>query len=270
MLVRLSFQEAEVMRSLSNLIKANCTSYHQDCSKRIWIKPFEKHQEGIKENTTKSDGEQEEATVTLTPEQQQESILEQAKEEAKQILKQSEEEAKQEKERLKKEREKVLHQAKEEGFQKGYEDGKKEFTEKEEQLEVQKKENQVAYQKKLEQLEPHMIQLLITYLEKITGVFAEEHREIIFHLLHRAIQGLESSKTYCIKLSEQDYEEVKKKEEDIKKLFKADATVQIKKDSALQKNECQIELDSGVTDCSLNIQLKNLILDLKLMARISS
>ena len=45
-----------------------------------------------------------------------------------------------------------------------------------------------------------------------------------------------------------------------------DTQIEITEDSALKRNECLIETDAGVFDCSLDVQLDNLIKDIRLLS----
>jgi flagellar assembly protein FliH len=55
---------------------------------------------------------------------------------------------------------------------------------------------------------------------------------------------------------------------DLLNVLPTDATLRIVEEINLTKNQCLIETDQRVIDCSLDVQLNNLITDLKLLGGI--
>ena len=43
-------------------------------------------------------------------------------------------------------------------------------------------------------------------------------------------------------------------------------SLEIVKDATLERNQCLIETDGGIFDCSLDVQLENLIMDVKALS----
>lgn len=185
------------------------------------------------------------------------SIINKANEEAKSIIQSTKEEA-----------ERILEESKESGFQQGYQEGKEEVLKFQEDLKNQIEENAIEQQSVIQSIEPQYTDLVVKLLEKLTGIVSSEYKSVILHLIQKSLEDNENDERYCIRVSREDYEYVKNKVDEIKSLLKENAIVEIVIDSKLEKSQCFIETDTSVIDCSLDVQLENLVTDLRFLAGI--
>ena len=118
----------------------------------------------------------------------------------------------------------------------------------------------------VEQLEPKVASLLISLVQKLTGVLIEEKQEIILHLIEQAFLETEGSKSFLVRVSKEDYDFVSSHKTELLWKLKEGTELEIIKDPALYKGQCMVETDSKIIDSSLDVQLKGLIADLKLLA----
>lgn len=189
-----------------------------------------------------------------------EDIITNAKIEAEQII-----------QNAKLEGQKISEQLYTDAKRKGYEEGKQVAST---ELEIAKKHLQEQevnlkneYQQKLRNLEPEICSLLIELLDKLTGIVIEDKKDIITYLIHNALLHSDNSKSYLIKVSKDDYEYVLSKKDDLLDCVSGDSILfEVCLDRELNKNQCLIETDSSVIDCSLDIQLSSLIQDIKLLS----
>lgn len=188
-------------------------------------------------------------------------LITEAKKEAAHILEQAKQEAE-------KEKKDMIAAAQ----KKGYEDGmqqsvlqtqklKMDYEEKEKQLQKQ-------YEAMAEELEPKMTEILSSLIEKITGILVEDKEEVILHLAHKALNNLDKSKEYTIKVSKDNYDLVSARRSSLLGAIGRDVPLYITEDSNLKRNQCLIETDSHIINCSLDVQLSKLITDLKLLGGI--
>lgn len=200
----------------------------------------------------------EEPEVDLVAQAQEEAdqILAEAKAKADAILIEAEEQKKQ-----------VLIQAKEEGQMRGYEEGKAKADAEEmelrkelQQLETSLKED---YQKKLEQMEPQLVDVVAKVFEKVFHIQFGDKTEILLALVSDAIMDIEGSKEFRIRVSSVNFEFMESHRREIEERVGEDISLEIISDPLLEENQCTIETDSGMFDCSLGVQLENLIKDLK-------
>lgn len=192
--------------------------------------------------------------------QQREDIIAGARQEAADIIAAAEEEAKQMQDSL-------YEEACQKGYNEGLEKGKAEVEETKKELDMLIQKQKEDYQKQIETLEPEFVKLMCSYIEKITGIMVEDKEEIILHLIHNALIHGDRSKNYFIKTSKDDYDLVLSKKEELLDSAGEDAVIDIIMDGDLTKNQCFIETDNRVIQCSLDAELSSLIEDLKILSR---
>ncbi len=185
-------------------------------------------------------------------------LLEDARREAKAILDQARHEA----EQLKAE---TLAAARKQGYEEGQQRSLKELQRKTAELEQLKLQQQEEYQALLSELEPKTAELIAELITRITGILLEEHKDVILYLVERAFLELDKASSYTIRVSKEDYELLAGKKDYLAGLMEREISLSIQEDSNLKKNQCLIETELKVIDCSLDVQLTNLISDLKLL-----
>lgn len=257
---------------MSNLIKYNYIAYNKDDKKIIdsdsrsdLFKPlaFARVEDLTPESTEEEEdldsaepaAEEEEPGLT----EKAEEILNAAREQAGRIV----EEAEQQAESIRSE---AFRQGQEEGYEEGNKSAAEEIEELEHSLNQQILENQKEYQMQLEQLEPLFVNLMVSYLEKLTGIIIEDKRDVILHLVTTAVHKVERNHNFLIRVSGEDYSYVNSKREQLAATAGEEASVEIIEDKTFGKNQCIIETDDRIIDCSLDVQLKGLVDDLKLLA----
>ena len=287
--MKLLFPEAEVTRSLSsNLLKSYATNLQQEdtrviavneiMAKRleaIGIKAQPIGKEGFVSGLAApqvegADSEEDELGNIIKAESEQEITCEEAREEAENILAQAREDAarieREAREWAEQEKEKVLAQAKEQGYAEGLEQVRREnagleakFKEKEKQLEAE-------YQKLVDGLEPQFVDTITGIYEQIFNVELQSYRDIVCHLISTTIRKIEGSREFLIHVSKDDYSYVStQKEQLVAGITSSSATVEVIEDMTLAANDCFIETDGGIYDCGLGTQLSELKKKLKLL-----
>ncbi|WP_313132413.1 FliH/SctL family protein [Anaerocolumna sp.] len=191
--------------------------------------------------------------------QQREDIIAGARQEAADIIAAAEEEAK-------KMRDSLYEEACQKGYKEGFEKGKAAVEDSKKELDILIQKQKEDYQKQIETLEPEFVKLMCGYIEKITGIIVEDKEEIILHLIHNALIHGDRSKNYSVKTSKDDYDLVLSKKEEIYDCVGEDAVIEIIMDNELSKNQCFIETDNRVIQCSLDVELNSLIEDLKILS----
>lgn len=248
-------------RSLSNIIKAYSIRYENDgihtidANSRYEVIKLRNNLKVIENSKTspeKTDGEGEFKKIA-------EMKIAQAKQEAQVII----DEAKKEAERLKIE---TIEEAKKLGYEEGLEQGKIELSNQIAQYEEEKKKLHQEYESMVKNLEPFMVEVITTLIQKITGIMIENKKDIIFYLVDKAMKRMDLSTEYKIKVSKEDFEYMESRKDDLIRDLKKDVNLEIEEDSKLTKNQCLIETENQVIDCSLDTQLNNLITDIKLLS----
>jgi len=257
---------------LSNIIKAYAVQYRS--GSRILIDYKEKDPEIesrrlIKINKDRSEeGEFEEGLQAVVVDQVQPDedqkkeagkIIEDARRKADEIL----ETAKTEAARIK---ENAFRQASKQGYEEGYKKAILEAEKIKQELNEQRIRQDKEYQMLLGQIEGRVAELVASLVTKITGIMVEDKSDIILYLVEKGLKAYDNLDSYNIRVSSDDYEMLLSKKEYLEGIVNRE--IQITADSQLDKNQCLIECESKVIDCSLDVQLNNLTNDLKLLSSI--
>ena len=138
------------------------------------------------------------------------------------------------------------------------------------QYEYEMKANllQKQYEDRMHELEPEMVKILASLVQKITGIVVEDKEEVILYLIRNAIKNMDRSNEYTLRVSKDDYEYVSTRKDILIEAVGREVALYITEDINLQANQCMIETELQVINCSLDIQLNNLITDLKLIGGI--
>jgi len=202
-------------------------------------------------------------------------VVNSAKNEADEIVARAHEEVEQLRAEAYVEAENIKSQAKEEGYQTGYREGldaaRNECEEKKAELERQIQESAVRLKEKEQILvkttEHKMVELLCQLIPTITGVVIEDQKDVLFYMINVAMQDLDNSRHFVIKVSSDDYEEVSQRKEEIYGAMNPNIDMEVFEDAKLSPMQCLIETDNGIVDISLDVQLDNLKKALKLMVQ---
>lgn len=230
--------------------------YVDDAQDEFLVTKEGSFKEGIKATVVETRLTEEEENLMK---QQGEDIIAEARKQAADILANAEEEAK-------KTCDTLYEEACQKGYKEGYEKGKAAIEETKKELDILIEKQKADYQKQIEALEPEFVKLICSYIEKITGIIIEDKKEVILHLIHNAFIHGDKSKNYTIKTSKDDYDFVLSKKEVLYELVMEGSVIDVVMDKDLNKNQCFIETDNRVMNCSLDMELNGLIEDLRILS----
>ena len=113
------------------------------------------------------------------------------------------------------------------------------------------------YRNKLQHMEQQVVEVVVHVFEKVFHIQFDDKTEILLSLVSDAIMGIEGSKDFRIRVAEVNFEFMENHR------VGEDISLEMIADPMLEENQCMIETDSGIFNCSLGVQLENLIKDLK-------
>ena len=155
-------------------------------------------------------------------------------------------------------------------MQQGYEDGKlqaeREYNSLKAELNRKIKETEEEYEKQVSELEPAFVEIMIKYIEKITGIYSGDRNEVIMHVIHQAMTKQTPCRNFIIRVSHADYGTVLNSKPEILLWLPDGSQVEVVEDKMLNEGGCLIETDARIFDCSVDTQMKSLIEDLRLLA----
>ncbi len=189
-------------------------------------------------------------------EEEAEKIIKDAQTKAAAILKQAEEKA-----------DSVLQQARNDGYQDGRQKQLEELSQQETRLQEQYEALQSSlnenYAEKMKNMEKNLVDVILEVFNKVFHIQFDNKKHILMHLIDDAILNIEGDKKFRIKVAEENALFLENHREEILERVGGGIEIEIVADSSMDGNGCIIETDSGVFDCSLGVQLENLIKDLK-------
>ena len=204
-------------------------------------------------------GEQQAAASLENTNAEAERIIEEARLQAEQIIADANKNA-----------DAVFEEAKQNGYYEGHEKAQEEMNIKQAQLEVEldnkRKELEQEYNNLKESIEPELVEVITDVFRKVTGVVAEDNQEIILHLINDVMHNADGSRDYVIKVSPDDYKFLVNNQGKIYCAMSKEVNIDIVEDATLERNQCMIETNTGIFNCSLDIELNNLIKNIKLFS----
>ena len=157
------------------------------------------------------------------------------------------------------ERRQAIDEGKKQGYNEGYQQGLSEVDEMKQALAVEKQKLEEEYEQLVEELEPRFIDVITAVYNHIFGVELSDNRDILVHLIDSTLRKVESSRTFIVHVSAEDYPYVNmQKQSLIEGAIAGRGMIEIIEDIALSKGACLIETDGGIFDCGIDTQLEGL------------
>lgn len=147
----------------------------------------------------------------------------------------------------------------EQGYKEGYNKGTQEFEALKKELEEEKIRLKQEYDEQVLKIEPVLVDTILKVFEKVTYVLSEDNKDLVLNLVNSVLTKSEVSKEFLIKVSSYDYDNLVSNREKIYGAVSKKVQIEIIEEASFEKNQCVIESDSGIYDCSLDVQMNNLI-----------
>ncbi|MBR4754720.1 MAG: hypothetical protein IK054_05995 [Lachnospiraceae bacterium] len=161
----------------------------------------------------------------------------------------------------------IKNAAKDQGFAEGMAQATAKATEeaakRKQEFELERARLLAEHKEKLNEMEPQVVSVVADIFEKVFRIQFEGKKDIILNLVRGAVDGIENSKEFLIKVPKENLQFIMEHKEELQDKVGQYVSIEIISDGELTDNQCIIETDSGVFDCSLDIQLDNLVRDLK-------
>ena len=216
------------------------------------------------------DREENGSSIIKAPPEEQVPDLEEIKAQAQEILDDARTQADEMKETAQSEidaqRRWAMEEGKKEGYAEGYRKGVLEADKMKTELEAEKRRLEAEYDQLIEELEPKFIDTITEVYSHIFGVALADNRDILVHLVDSTLRQVESSRTFIVHVSREDYPFVNMQRQTFAEGAAAGrGTVEIVEDITLKQGECMIETDGGIFDCGVDTQLTELTNKLRML-----
>lgn len=264
------------MKSLSNLYKPWFVTNQKtrvidsDMLAQELIKKGLKKPASMQERQVDADGfapglVAEDATALI--QQEEEDYVAIAKEEAEQIVAEAKKQAEAIVAQAEEQKQNVLDSAREEGYANGKELFSRELQEQKEQLQAEFTQRQnsleTEYQEKRDSMEHELVDVILEVFNKVFHIQFDDKKELLLSLINNAILHIEGEKNFRVKVADENVQFVESHKESIYERVGHDIRLEIIADPTMTGSDCVIETDSGVFECSLGVQLENLIRDIR-------
>ena len=224
-------------------------------------------------DTLEYDGDAEGGNVLKAPEEREPEgpTLEEIREQIDAELEAAREEAEQIKSIARAEIEAQRKEALDEGRKVGYSEGlqmaQSEADKMKHELDEERRRLEAEYNALIEELEPRFIETITDIYNHIFNIGLENEKDILLYLIDSTLRRIDSSRTFIVHVSQDDYEHVNAQKKDLTEhAVSGRGVVEVIEDITLRKNECMIETDGGIFDCGIGTQLEELTKKLKLLS----
>lgn len=161
----------------------------------------------------------------------------------------------------------AMEEGKKEGYEEGYRKGVSEAEEMKRQVMVERRRLEAEYEQLIDELEPKFIDTITEVYSHIFGIGLADNRDILVHLVDSTLRQVESSRTFIVHVSKEDYPFVNMQKQALTEGAAAGrGTVEIIEDLTLGRGECMIETDGGIFDCGVDTQLTELNNKLRMLS----
>ncbi len=157
----------------------------------------------------------------------------------------------------------AIAQGKEEGLAQGRTEAQWQL---EQQLkELQEKENAMReeYRQMKDQLEPQVVQVVAELVEKVFHVQFRDKKEILLYLVRNTLESIDGGRNFAIKTSVARASYLEEHRDEILSCLGSGVTLDIIGERFMGDGECVIETDNGLFECGPDVQLENLVKDIK-------
>ncbi len=168
---------------------------------------------------------------------------------------------------IERQRRQAIEEGNRQGYDMGHQQAMAEMEDMRQALLAEKRQLEEEYDRMIENLEPRFIDTITEVYSHIFGIELADNRDILVHLIDATLRRVESSRTFIVHVSKEDYPFVNMQKQELT----AGATagkgmVEIIEDIALGQGACLIETDGGIFDCGIDTQLQALTNKLRVLS----
>ncbi len=166
--------------------------------------------------------------------------------------------------------EKMKQEAQEAGQNEGYAAGSQkaadEYAAKRQELDAQKKEMERAMAAREEDMEERLCDVICDIVGKVFAIEFYDKKEIIAHIVDNVVTNSPSSREFLIRVNDANFELLNEQKDSLREKVGSGIELDIIRDPLLSPEQCQIETDGGVFDCGMDVQLANVLKDLRALS----
>ena len=149
------------------------------------------------------------------------------------------------------------------GYQEGLAQAVAEYNDKKDELEMERERLDQEYLEKERTMEGELVDVIMEVMERFFLIQFGNKKDLLLHLIDNALVNIENSREFLIKVNDENFDFLNQYKSQLQEKVGNDLQLDIIRDPVLDVHQCMIETDGGVFDCSLDVELENLVKDLK-------
>lgn len=154
------------------------------------------------------------------------------------------------------------------GYTAGNEKAMAELTAKTQELAAKQSAMEADFAARETGMEERLCDVVCDIVGKVFAIDFYDKKEIIVHLVDNVITGAPSSKVFMVRVNDENYALLNEKKDELKEKLGSGIELDIVRDPLLLPEQCQIETDGGVYDCGMDVQLSNLLKDIRALSMV--
>ena len=216
--------------------------------------------EGEEALSAETMAEQDETKSAQQMKELADDILQQARSQAEELLSDARMNAEQEAETIK-------QQAYEQGILQAQEELQTIRQQQTEEHQAILQQQNTEYQQQLEQMEPMLVDTILSVMQEVLHVEVEDYRPIILDLVMQTMMQADNPKEFSIYANEENSTFIKENIDHLRTIAGEETKLEILINHQMSEQECRIETEFGIYDCGFDVQLKNLSNRIRLLSK---
>ena len=137
------------------------------------------------------------------------------------------------------------------------------------EMEYQQKTNELelSYKERFDTMENDIVDAIIQVFNKVFNIQFDDKKQILLHLVQNTLMDIEACKEFHIRVSQANFKFLETHIGEIKEKIGNDIQIDVTGDVTLADTICIIETESGVYNCSIDMELSNLEKDIRSLCR---
>ena len=111
-----------------------------------------------------------------------------------------------------------------------------------------------------------LLDVITGVVEKVFQIQFADQKNVLLYLVQNAIQNADGCREFRVHLGENSYAYVSEHKAGLQQRVGEDLRIDVIEDAALTEEQCMIETEAGVFDCSVDVEMKNLIKEIKTLS----
>ena len=157
----------------------------------------------------------------------------------------------------------AFQHGKEEGYQAGLFQTQEELQRAKDDFEAQVNALREEINAERLNLEKEVVDVVLEVIDKVFHCQLDGKKDIIFSLCNDALLHVDDTKEILVRVAKESLSEFQTRLPELQERVREGVSISVTEDPMLSGDQCMIETESGIIDCSLGVEFDSLIRDIK-------